>query len=434
MQKEIKSNYILMMNCHDKTKGRRDFLKFSLIGGISFFSLPLTAGISFSKKNQKEFELSLQSPTRFFDGNFCWAHPRAGIVPHIGKNSFPHIVMTVNKLDLSGSDIFRGIYGMETKDMGKNWTEPKEIKNLSAVGIQLNDIEQLCTIADFWPTWHKHSQKLMGIGKTFVYTKDWEKAESLPPHIAYSIYNPDNSNWIDLQELEIPDYEKFHNANAGCVQRFDLPDGTILLPITFRPPGKNSAVIVVHCSFDGKILKYLRCGNELSIDNDTRGLGEPSLTWFNGEFFLTIRNDKEGFVTRSGDGLHFDPIKPWKFDDGTDLGNYNTQQHWVTHSDGLFLVYTRRGANNDHVFRHRAPLFIARVDPERLWVIRATEQILVPERGARLGNFGVTDVSKNETWVTVSEWMQPRGVEKYGSDGSVFVARIHWNKPNRLFK
>ena len=54
----------------------------------------------------------------------------------------------------------------------------------------------------------------------------------------------------------------------------------------------------------------------------------------------------------------------------------------------------------------------------------------MPERGARLGNFGVTEVSRDETWVTVAEWMQPKGVEKYGSDGSVYVARIHWSRPN----
>ncbi len=168
------------------------------------------------------------------------------------------------------------------------------------------------------------------------------------------------------------------------------------------------------------------------MNDETRGLGEPSLTKYNDVFFMTIRNDKKGFVTRSEDGLHFEQIRPWKFDDGTELGSYNTQQHWVTHSDGLFLVYTRRGAGNDHVFRHRAPLFIAQVNTENLQVIRETEQILVPERGARLGNFGITDISQNETWVTVSEWMQPKGVEKYGSDGSVFVSKIRWAKPNRL--
>jgi len=77
---------------------------------------------------------------------------------------------------------------------------------------------------------------------------------------------------------------------------------------------------------------------------------------------------------------------------------------------------------------------MAQVDTDRLCILRKTEQILVPERGAKLGNFGVTSVSPEETWVTVSEWMQPIGVEKYGSDGSVWVARIHWNKPNLNFK
>jgi hypothetical protein len=71
---------------------------------------------------------------------------------------------------------------------------------------------------------------------------------------------------------------------------------------------------------------------------------------------------------------------------------------------------------------------MARVDPDRLHVIRVTEQNLLPERGARLANFGVTEISPDETWVTMAEWMQPKGVKKYGSDGSVFVARIQWNR------
>src|SRR5690606_32354449 len=133
-------------------------------------------------------------------------------------------------------------------------------------------------------------------------------------------------------------------------------------------PGKNSFVTVLRCTFDGTTLRYQAQGNELGINDTTRGLGEPSLTKYQNEYFLTIRNDLRGFVTRSKDGMHFEEIKSWKFDDGTDLGSYNTQQHWVTHSNALFLVYTRRGANNDHVARNRAPLFMAQVDPERLCV------------------------------------------------------------------
>jgi len=127
------------------------------------------------------------------------------------------------------------------------------------------------------------------------------------------------------------------------------------------------------------------------------------------------------------------------WDSGEALGTYNTQQHWVAHRDALYLVYTRRGANNDHVFRNRAPLFMAQVDPEKLQVIQATEQIIMPERGARLGNFGVTEVNENETWVTNTEWMQTKGPTpydytipmKYGSNNAIFVARIKWKTPNR---
>ena len=108
-----------------------------------------------------------------------------------------------------------------------------------------------------------------------------------------------------------------------------------------------------------------------------RGLYEKSLTYFGNRYYMTIRNDRKGFVATSDDGLNFNDIKPWTFDDGTDLGSYNTQQKWVTHSDGLFLVYTRRGADNDHIVRHRAPLFIARVDTERLCVIRESERVAV---------------------------------------------------------
>ena len=219
--------------------------------------------------------------------------------------------------------------------------------------------------------------------------------------------------------------------------RPDLPNGDILLPIYFKSKEqKTYRTTVLRCAFDGAKLTYREHGSELTID-DGRGLYEPSLTRFGDRYYLTLRNDSAGYVAVSKDGLHFDAPQKWLWDDGSDLGNYNTQQHWVTHSGGLFLVYSRKGANNDHVFRHRAPLFIAHVDPEKLRVVRRTERILIPERGARLGNFAVTEVSERETWVTVAEWMQTWGPNviippdnKYGADNSVYVARILWDQPN----
>jgi hypothetical protein len=412
---------------------RRNFLKASLAGGISWLSMPLSGYGSLFPQNSPGYSLSLDSPAKLFDGKRCWAHPRAGIVPGAGRGGLPRIVMTMNLLDLSGSDVFRGVYGMETDDLGHTWSAPREIVPLAPRYEVIDGVERPVAVSDFWPRWHEPSGQLLGIGHTVAYTADWKVVPVRPRHTSYSVYDPLTGNWLDWEKMEMPDPLKFYNSGAGCVQRYDLPDGNILLPFSFRPPGKSTLVSVASCRFDGSRLHFLGNGDELEMEDGTRGLGEPSITRYNGEFFLTIRNDTRGYVARSRDGQKFSAIRPWEFDDGADLGNYNTQQHWVTHSEGLFLVYTRRGAGNDHVFRHRAPLFMARVNPETLQVIRSTETILVPERGARLGNFGITDVSPNETWVTVSEWMQPAGVEKYGSDGSIFVARIQWDKPNSLF-
>ena len=134
----------------------------------------------------------------------------------------------------------------------------------------------------------------------------------------------------------------------------------------------------------------------------------------------------------SDDGLRFTEQQPWLFDDGAELGSYNTQQHWLAHSDGLFLVYTRRGANNDHIIRNRAPLFMAQVDPATLRVLRRTEKVVVPERGAEMGNFGACAISETESWVTVSEGMFMKDSRERGAEGATFVAHVIWSKPNKL--
>jgi hypothetical protein len=340
--------------------------------------------------------------------------------------------MTMNTMDLEGSDVFKGLYSLKTDDLGHSWTEASPQDAMAPRYEQIAGQKVPVAASDFWPGWHAASKTLVGTGHTVVYTPEWQVAHGQPRHTVFAVYDPAADRWNGWRKLQMPEVQQFNNAGAGCTQRYDEPDGTILLPFYFGNDPRDR-VAVMRCAFDGRDLKYLEHGSEMGVEDDSRGLHEPSLAKLGDSYFLTIRHDLRGYVTRGRDGLHFDEIRPWTFDDGSELGNYNTQQHWVTHSDGLFLVYTRRGLNNDHVFRHRAPLVMAQVDPEKLHVIRATEQILVPERGARLGNFGVTDVSPSETWVTVAEWMQPRGCEKYGSDGSVFVARIAWKKPNKLF-
>ena len=379
----------------------------------------------------------------FDDKDMCWVHARAGAVPAaVAGSGQPLVVMTLQKLMLSGSDIFYALNEMRSDDGGKTWTEPVEHSTFAREPFSFDGRDDLeMTVCDFTPAWHAKTGKLLGTGHTVVY-EDNKVMKVRPRLTPYSVYDPQSHTWSKWKTIDMPKDAKFANSGAGCVQRFDLPNGDILLPIYFAEiGGKQYSTTVMRCSFDGEEMKYLEHGTELTVDVD-RGFPEPSIAHFQGRYFLTLRNDQAGYVTVSDDGLNYAPVKKWTFDDGEELGSYNTQQHWVSHSDALFLVYTRKGADNDHVFRHRAPLFIARVDPDKLQVIRASEQVLVPEKGARLGNFGVTQVSQNETWVTVTEWMQtigpkhndPEKLMAMGADNRVWVAKLLWKKPNQDFR
>jgi hypothetical protein len=417
---------------------RRHFLAGSLVTGISSTMVSPSRVMAIENRDRPPpvgFRLTQNTPARRFDGKESFCHPRAGIVPGVGKDGGPRVVMTMLTIDLSGSDVFKKTYGLATDDLGRTWTEPQVVPELCPRNEMIDGVERPVACSDFWPTWHKQSKTLLGTGHTVAYTPEWKVVADRPRDTAYATYDAASGRWGAWRKMAMPDDPQFAFAGAGSTQRVDLADGTILLPIYYRISLTSTPrrVLVAHCSFDGQSLKQFTLGKPIIQEDGTRSLNEPSLAKFDDMYYLTIRHPLRAYVTRSKDGLDFEPIRPWTFDDGSDLGNYETQQHWVTHSDGLFLVYNRRGLNNDHVFRHRAPLLMAQVDPKRLCVLRKTERELVPNRGARLGNFGITDVSPGETWVTVAEWMQPKGVEKYGSDGTVWVARIHWERPNRYF-
>ena len=169
-----------------------------------------------------------------------------------------------------------------------------------------------------------------------------------------------------------------------------------------------------------------------------RGLLEPSLARFGSRFYMTMRaEDGHGYQSVSDDGVEWLEKGAWRWDDGEAVPMSSTQQHWVTHSDGLFLVYNRCDGQNENVIRWRSPLWIAQVDPETRRLIRATERVVLPMVGdgvkapdevALMGNFHVTAVSRWESWVTVGEWL-PRAEAR----GDLLVGKIRWRRPNEVF-
>lgn len=379
------------------------------------------------------FETDLRVVRHGFDGQTFFAQARAGTMP--GRDGQPPtVVLTAQPTLRSGSDVFFALSEWISNDFGQTWDGPRE--HADTLGRRQEPDGIVVGICDMTPKWHQATGRLLTTGHTVRYRDDKHPLTARRRETAYAVYRPESRTWTPWTTLEMPGGGgAFVCAGAGSAQRLDLADGTILLPIYYREISENwhacNRATVVRCAFDGAHLRYLEHGTELALA-EPRGFCEPSVTCFQGRYYLTLRNDVRGYVTVGADGLHYAEPRPWCFDDGTELGNYNTQQHWVTHSDGLFLVYTRRGLDNDHVFRHRAPLMIAEVDPERLVVRRHTERQLVPNRGARLGNFAITDVTPRETWVVVAEWMQPVGCEAYGSDNTIWAARLLWDRPNGI--
>jgi hypothetical protein len=208
-------------------------------------------------------------------------------------------------------------------------------------------------------------------------------------------------------------------------QIVEYENGDFLLTFYIVPKGEiKSKALAVRYRYENDALSIVQAGEPLAFPDAARGLDEPSVAKLGKNYYMTLRTDEQGLISVSQNGLDISAPVPWRWDDGSLLQNYNTMQRWIKHKNNLYLAYTRRGANNDHVFRHRAPIFMAQFDSEKLCLIKASEVILVPELGARLGNFTVTEISDKEIWLLTAEWMQPVGCEKYGSDNSIFIAEL----------
>ena len=345
-----------------------------------------------------------------FDGSRCLVHARCCVASD-------KMIATAQHLDISGSDLFSGIYMSTSTDGGMTWSEFIPQKGLAPV--QENGC--LTVGCDATPMYHKKTGTVLLLGHTAQYAPGASSPTGNGRRTFYSVYDPDSASFGEMNFLDPKLWDFEQGWGNGSGQSIELENGDLLIPVYFKNTDGRYSSCAIRCAFDGSKLTFLEIGNSLTV-SISRGLYEPSLVFYAGEYYMTMRNDEFGAVAKSADGLHYTDLQLWKWEDGSLVDTYNTQQHWLTLGDVLYLVYTRRGADNDHVFRHRAPLFLAKVENMRL--VRSSEQIAVPERGARLGNFGVTQISGDRAMIMAAEWMQPRGCEAYGSDNTIFLTTV----------
>jgi len=396
--------------------------------------------LSHCSNQPSSLEIEVSEAMRGSDQDFIWTQARAAAIPD-DEGSFVGLMTMSQKLK-SGDDVYYDLYQSQSTDRGESWSEPGVIP-----GLRIHEIGggSRRSMSDMTPQWHAASGKVLNIGKFFFYTDDSTPDRSRR-EVAYAVYDPDTKEWGPYRVLELPEHDTearlLTAPGSGCVQYSIEKNGDVFLPIAYRALTEEEhqisnretfdvranmnnddiggSVAIVRCSFDGEMLTFLEIGNSLTVKQG-RGFSEPSIAKFAGKWFMTIRSDKTAWVATSRDGLFFEGLKEWTFDEGSKLGSYNTQQHWAIVRDGLYLIYTRPDGTNDHVFRHRAPLYIGRVDPDRIAVLKATEQVCIPEDGVALGNFGVTQVADNEVWVVAAEYHRD---DKPENQNRVWMAKI----------
>ena len=361
-----------------------------------------------------------------------WFHPRCCVAP-AGQGNGPQgngplVLMTLQ--EIAGSDYFGPVHWMSTQDLGATWSEPQPVPALGRVKRDDGWDEGVCDVV---PEFHAATGTVLALGHSVCYRGPRFEREQPPRWPVYSVWS--KGQWGERRRLDWDDPRGSLIYTNNCGQRVVLPDGDIAFVMTFGAPGTKRAAAGVRCSFDGRTLAIKQVGREMQHAAG-RGLLEPSLIQWRQKFYVTLRaEDNRGYVATSDDGLDFSDKQPWAWDNGEPVDMSSTQQHWLTHAEGLFLVYTRKDASNLNVPRWRSPLFVAQVDPRALRLLRDTERILLPLKGDGVnapdevpysGNFHPVQVSADESWVTDGQFVPKRNYR-----GDLLLCRIRWAKANR---
>ncbi|MFV2067265.1 MAG: sialidase family protein, partial [Pirellulales bacterium] len=303
----------------------------------------------------------------------AWFHPRVCMMPD--PDGKPMALMTLQ--EIGGSDYFGQVHWSTSTDLGATWSEPVPIDALGREPVEGHE-GLTAGVCDVVPQYHAPSDTVLAMGHVVFYRgPTFARGDQLSRYPVYTVRRKDGT-WSQRRILKWDDPRTGTIYSNNCGQRIVMPGGNIMMSLTFGSEVTNRMVAGVRCTYDGTSLRIAEVGPPLHNEVG-RGLLEPSLTRFNNMFYLTMRaEDGHGYVAVSDDGIHYRRKTAWAWDDGAPITMSTTQQHWLPHSDGLFLVYTRKDESNANVIRWRSPLWVARVDPERLCLLRATERAVLP--------------------------------------------------------
>ena len=344
---------------------------------------------------------------------------------------------------VSGSDFYGEPMFCFSADEGRSWSTPEPIPPFRAR--KLPGTEIMDAVGEGCPFTSPVDGTVFAFGCTVYYSQKgnvvWDKDVdqfSLPRELGvYASWGPE-TGWSERKVLPLPSAKMSYRTSA--TQLAFTPDGKCLVPIYLAVkrgmwgphPSDIYGVTAPLYKQNGDIFELVSEGRVYTIDK-SRGFMEPSAVRLaDGSYAMTIRaEDDNMYVATSPDGVTWDDVRPWRWDDGTPLVTHTTQQHWVRIGDRTFLLFTMKTTENEHIFRFRAPLFIAEAIPQKALLIHDTLRTVFDRQQqngieALYGNFHCTQLDDNTAVVTdAALFLTPNAdIGEHFASTTIMAARI----------